>query len=64
MEVGRWSKKTNLVNIVCERPLTHSRVNKDIGSKAFFIMATLLMPILENGIFCFSYLAKTSSQMR
>ena len=27
---------------------THSRLNKDIGSKAFFTMATLLMPLLEN----------------
>ena len=27
---------------------THSRLYKDIGSKAFFTMATLLMPLLEN----------------
>ena len=27
---------------------THSRIYKDIGSKAFFTMATLLMPLLEN----------------
>ena len=36
---------------------THSRLYKDIGSKAFFTMATLLMPLLENdrlsGIFEF-----------
>ena len=29
---------------------THSRLYKDIGSKAFFTMATLLMPLLENDI--------------
>ena len=28
---------------------TQSRLYKDIGSKAFFTMATLLMPLLENG---------------
>ena len=27
---------------------THSRLYKDIGGKAFFTMATLLMPLLEN----------------
>ena len=27
---------------------THSRLYKDIGSKAFFTMVTLLMPLLEN----------------
>ena len=27
---------------------THSRLYKDIGSKVFFTMATLLMPLLEN----------------
>ena len=27
---------------------THSRLYKDIGSNAFFTMATLLMPLLEN----------------
>ena len=30
---------------------THSRLYKDIGSKAFFTMATLLMPLLENVLF-------------
>ena len=29
---------------------THSRLYKDIGSKAFFTMATLLMPLLENDL--------------
>ena len=29
--------------------ITHRRLYKDIGSKAFFTMATLLMPLLENG---------------
>ena len=30
---------------------THSRLYKDIASKAFFTMSTLLMPLLENGTF-------------
>ena len=30
---------------------THSRLYKDIASKAFFTMATFLMPLLENGNF-------------
>ena len=30
---------------------THSRLYKDIASKAFFTMATLLMPLLENVVF-------------
>ena len=33
---------------------THSRLYKDIGSKAFFTMATLLMPLLENDCLIYS----------